>query len=92
MTTHALVTLNTTTATLLSPYGVHSGVNISIQNVNESGYIYLGGENVSTTNYGFRIDPSSAIAFELDAHDGIYAVSQSNSLQAAIMTTTLAEL
>ena len=51
MTTHALITLNTTTATLLSPYGVHSGVNISIQNVNESGYIYLGGENVSTTNY-----------------------------------------
>lgn len=92
MTTHALVTLSNTTPTLLSPIGVHSGVNISVQNVSASGYIYLGGDNVTTSNYGYRISPNSAISFELDAHDSIYAVSQINALSAATITTTLAEL
>ena len=92
MTTHALVSLNTSTATLLSPNGVHSGINLSAQNVNESGYIYLGGQGVTTSNYGFRISPGSAISFELDGHDGIYAVSQTNGLLTATITTTLAEM
>ena len=92
MTTHALVSLNTSTATLLSPNGVHSGINLSAQNVNESGYIYLGGQGVTTSNYGFRISPGSAISFELDGNDGIYAVSQTNGLLTATITTTLAEM
>lgn len=92
MTAHAFVTLSNTTATLLSPNGVHSGVNVSVQNVNASGYVYLGASTVTTSNYGFRIAPGSAISFELDAHDSLYAVSQSNGLNAAVITTTLAEL
>lgn len=92
MTTHALVSLNTSTATRLSPNGVHSGINISIQNVNESGYLYLGGQGVTTSSYGFRVSPGSAISFELDGNDGMYAVSQSNDLLAATITTTLAEM
>ena len=92
MTTHAFVTLSDATPTMLSPYGVHSGVNLSVQNVSASGYIYLGGDNVTTSNYGYRISPNSAIAFELDGHDAIYAVSETNGLNAAVITTTLAEL
>jgi len=92
MTTHNLVTLSSTEDTLLSPNGVHSGVNISIQNVNASGYIYLGGEGVTTSDYGFRLAVGNAISFELDALDSIYAVSQTNGLYAAVIITTLAEL
>ena len=92
MTTHAFVTLSNVTPTMLSPNGIHSGVNISVQNVSASGYIYLGADTVTTSNYGYRISPNSAISFELDAHDAIYAVSQTNGLNAAVITTTLAEL
>ena len=92
MTTHALVSLNTSTETRLSPNGVHSGINISIQNVNESGYLYLGGQGVTTSSYGFRVSPGSAISFELDGNDGMYAVSQTNDLLAATIITTLAEM
>lgn len=92
MTTHAFVTLSNTTPTLLSPNGVHSGINLSVQNVSASGYIYLGGDTVTTSVYGHRLSPNSAISFELDAHDSIYAVSETNGLNAATLTTTLAEL
>ena len=92
MTTHAFTTLSNTTPTLLSPNGVHSGVNVSVQNVSASGYIYLGDQNVTTSSYGYRISPNNAISFELDAYDSIYAVSQTNGLNAAVLITTLAEL
>lgn len=92
MNVHSFVTLSNTTATRLTPNGVHSGINLSVQNVNESGYIYLGGETVTTSNYGFRIAPNSAISFELDGPDAIYAVSQTNGLYAAVMTLALAEV
>lgn len=92
MNVHSFVTLSNVTATRLTPNGVHSGINVSIQNVNESGYVYLGGETVTTSNYGFRIAPGSAISFELDGPDAIYAVSQTNGLNAAVITLALAEV
>lgn len=92
MDVHSFVTLSNTVATRLTPSGVHSGINLSVQNVNESGYIYLGGETVSTSSYGFRIAPSSAISFELDGPDAIYAVSETDGLNAAVITLALAEV
>lgn len=90
MAMHNLVTLSNSSATLLSPYGRHSGVDITIQNVNDSGYIYLGSDNsVSSTSYGFRIMPNHSISFELPGFDSIYAVSSINSLKAAVIITNL---
>lgn len=91
MTQHAVVSLSSTTAIKVTPNGMHSGLDISVQNVNSSGYVYVGGEGVTTTNYGFRISPNSAISFELDGHDSIYLVSSSNGLSAAVITTILAD-
>lgn len=92
MNVHSFVTLSNVSATKLTPNGVHSGINVSVQNVNESGYVYLGGETVTTSNYGFRIAPSSAISFELDGLDALYAVSETNGLNAAVITLALAEV
>lgn len=92
MTIHSLTTLSDSSATLLSPNGTHSGVNVSVQNANDDGYIYIGGDTVTTLDYGYRISPNSAIAFELDAYDSIYAVSETNGMKAAVIITTLAEL
>ncbi len=89
MTVHALVTLNTESATLLSPSGVHSGCDLTMQNVNSAGYIYIGNSSVSETNYGYRILPNHAISFELPGKDAMYAVSSINDMKVAVMITGL---
>ena len=89
MTTHAIVTLSDTTATQISPYGTHSGADITVQNINESGFIYVGGAGVSTSDYGYRIAPASAISFELPGHDALFIVASENELQAAVITMGL---
>ena len=90
MTQSILHTLNTSSATRLSPNGTHSGLDFTIQNSNETGYIYLGGDSsVSSTNYGFRILPNHSISFELPGKDAIYAISSANGMKAAVIYTSL---
>ena len=65
MTLHAHTTLSNTTATRLSPNGLHSGMDITIQNIHESAYVYVGGEGVTASDYGYRIAPGAAFSIEL---------------------------
>lgn len=88
-TTHNLVTLSNTEATRLSPAGVHSGVDITVQNVNTSGYIYIGSSSVSSESYGYRILPNHAISIELNAKSTIYATSSASGMKAAVLVTNL---
>ena len=89
MTVHSIVALDSSTAVKLSPEGGrHSGVDLTIQNPNDSGYIYIGAENVTTTNYGYRILPNHAISFELAGTDHLYAVA-STSMNTATITIAL---
>lgn len=89
MTTHALITLSSDDATLLSPAGVHSGCDITIQNVDSAEYVYIGGASVSTSNYGYRVSPNNAISFELPGKDALYAVASDDGVQAAVIITGL---
>ena len=88
MTTHSLVTLNSS-ATLVSPLGIHSGVDITIQNLSSEAYVYLGGEGVTSSSFGYRIPPDSAVSFELPGKDALYAVTSSNGSQVAVLKTGL---
>lgn len=89
MTAHAVVTLSDTTPIQVSPNGTHSGIDITIQNVSASGFVYVGGAGVTTENYGYRIAPASAISFELPGYDALFLVGSSSSIQAAVITTGL---
>lgn len=89
MVKHSLLSLSSSTATALSPTVTHAGTDITIQNVNESGYIYVGNESVTTTSYGFRILPNHSISFELPGTDSLYAVSSVNGMNAAVIMTGL---
>jgi len=89
MTAHKLVVLSTTSPTLLSPPNTHSGVDITIQNVNAEGYIYIGASGLTSSDYGFRIDPSHAISIELNGRDSIYAIGSNSGLSVAVLTTAL---
>lgn len=89
MAIHNLKTVGTS-AVRLTPIGAHSGMDITLQNVNASGYIYIGAdENVTSTSYGFRILPNHSISFELPSHDALYAVASDPNLKLAIIQTGL---
>ena len=89
MTLHAHPTLSNTTATRLSPNGLHSGMDITIQNIHESAYVYVGGEGVTASDYGYRIAPGAAFSIELPGQDALYAISTVNSSKVAILQTGL---
>ena len=76
------------TAVRLSPYGVHSGTDITIQNLDGSNPIYLGGEGVTSSNFGYRLAPGNAISFELPGSDSIYAYSD-YEIEIAVLMTSL---
>lgn len=89
MATHSLTTLSNSTATRLTPSGLHSGMDITIQNVHDSAIVYIGGEGVSSSNYGFRLNAGSAISFELPGRDALYAISNTNNSKVAVLKTNL---
>ena len=89
MTIHNLITLDGETATLLSPPNTHSGTDITIQNVNASGYIYIGSDSVNSDSYGYRILPNHAISFELDGRDSLYAMSSAPDMDVAVIMVSL---
>jgi hypothetical protein len=91
MATHSLITVGTTASVRLTPFGdVHSGMDITIQNVNSTGYIYIGAnENVSSTDYGFRILPNHSWSVELSGEDHIYVRASLASMGVAVFKTGL---
>ena len=89
MTTHALTTLSSSAATRLTPLGNHSGMDITIQNIDASAYIYVGGEDLTSSSYGYRLSPGSAISFELPGKDALYAITSTNNSQIAVIKTNL---
>ena len=89
MTAQNLVTLSNSSITRLSPNGTHSGLDFTMQNVNASGYIYLGNESVSDTNYGFRLYPNQAISIELNGRDSIYAIASASDMKVAVLSVAL---
>lgn len=88
MTAHRIELIGAV-AKRITPNGTHSGMDITIQNVNESGNIYVGGIGVSTTTYGYKIMPNTAISFELPPRDALYLIADEANSQAAILSIGL---
>lgn len=89
MTQHALIQLVTQTETRLTPNGIHSGMDITIQNISDTAYVYIGGEGVNSEDFGYRLSPGQAWSVELPGTDAIYAVSSINDSYIAILKTGL---
>lgn len=89
MTTHNLITLATANeAVRITPPGLHSGLDVTIQNVGSS-IIYIGSESVTTSNYGFKLAADAAFSVELPGSDSLYAVSESDSATIAVLSFNL---
>lgn len=89
MTTHNLVTVGNVTPVRLTPNGLHSGMDITLQNVSSSGYIYVGAEGVSDEDYGYRLLPNHAISFELRPVDALYALASAPDTKLAVLQISL---
>ena len=89
MTQHSLTTLSSSSATRLSPNGVHSGLDVTIQNVHATAIVYIGGEDVTSSDYGYRIDAGTAFSIELPGKDSLYAITNTNGSQVAVLKTNL---
>jgi hypothetical protein len=89
---HKIHTLNNTTPVRVSPRPLHSGADITVQNLDSSAFVYVGvNDTLSTTSYGFKILPNSAISFELSGRDSIFLIGSTSSVQAAVLTIGLEE-
>lgn len=89
MTQHWLHELNDTTPLRLTPAGVHSGMDLTIQNVSNVAYVFLGGEGLSQNSFGFRIAPNEAFSVELPGKNHLYAISTDPSSWIAVLQTGL---
>lgn len=89
MTTHGLTTLSDSTDTRLSPAGTHSGLDITIQNVDATATVYIGGEGVTASDYGFKITAGAAWSVELPPKDEIHAITDTNGSKVAVLYTGL---
>jgi hypothetical protein len=88
--THNLYTLSNISATRLTPQGTGSGMDITVQNINDSAYVYIGGPDVSSSNFGYRLSPNTAISWELSGKDNnLFAISDINESQLAVIKTAL---
>jgi len=89
MTTHALVTLSNTADTLVTTPGIHSGADVTIQNVDDTAVVYIGGDGVTSTDYGFKLTPGAAWSVELASEDHIYAISDTDATKVAVLAVGL---
>jgi hypothetical protein len=64
-------------------------MDITLQNVNDFAYVYVGGEGVTASNYGYRIAPGHAISWELPERDSLYAIADTDESLLAVLKTGL---
>lgn len=91
-TYHKLLTLSNETATELTPGGkIHSGLDLTIQNVHESAIVYIGGTGVTASNYGYKLESGDGFSVELNPRDELFAISNTNGSQVALLRVLLEE-
>lgn len=87
--THQLVTLNASTATILTiPFANEPAysktLSVSIQNLNTV-TVYLGGIGVTSSSYGHALRPGATFTADLEASDDMYAIAASGTSNVAVM-------
>lgn len=86
MTLHSTIQLLNGEAVRLTPNGLHSGMDITIQNLDDADYVYIGGAGVNSEDFGYRLSPGAAWSVELPGTDAIYAVTNTNAYIAVLKT------
>ena len=64
-------------------------MDITIQNLEPDIYVYVGAEGVSLTDFGYRLNPGSAISFELSGKNALYAIADTAGGTVAVLRIAL---
>jgi hypothetical protein len=91
-TYHELLTLSDTTPTELTPGANHSGLDVTVQNVDDTAIVYVGGAGVTASDYGFKLVPGAGFSVELNPADRLYVISDTDASNAALLRVFLEEL
>lgn len=86
---HQNYTLSNVTPTLItidSGYVALPAMDMSIQNLSSTAFVYIGNSTVSTTNFGFRLEPGGVLCIdEVMWKDEIYALSDTDASSLAVI-------
>jgi hypothetical protein len=82
---HERVSVGTTATQLSSNYSGKDGQTVSVQNPSASVTVYLGGEGVTTTSYGFALAPLSDMSIDLQDGEKLFAVVASSTLTVNVL-------
>lgn len=64
---------------------IRSSYTIIVQNINSSGFIYIGNSAITTSNYGYKLYPGQGITIELASRSTLYAIASTSGMTVAIM-------
>ena len=64
-------------------------MDITIQNVDASAIVYIGGAGVTANDYGYKLTPSNAWSIELSGQDALYAITNTNGSKVAVLKSGL---
>ncbi len=88
--THKMFTLSSTSVTEVTvpsaeerPYA--SMLTVSIQNLSSDKYVLLGDDSITTSSYGFRLDPGQVFSADLNPSNDLYAICDSDSCDISVM-------
>lgn len=82
---HERVSVGTTATQLSSNYAGKDGQTVSVQNPSSSVTVYLGGEGVTTTSYGYALGVLSDMSIDLQDGEKLYAVVASSTLTVNVL-------
>jgi len=82
---HERVSVGTTATQLSSNYSGKDGQTISVQNPSTTVTVYLGGEGVTTTSYGYALGVVSDMSIDLQDGEKLYAVVASSTLTVNVL-------
>ena len=91
-TFHDLLTLSNATATELTPGNNHSGLDLTVQNVDDTAILYVGAAGVTATDYGFKLTPGAGVSFEVNPRDQLYIISDTDTSKAALLRMFLEDI
>ena len=90
MATGNLISVNSLTPTLITPSGIHSGVDLTIYNQGSSGQIiYIGGANVSSANYGVKLSTGEGFGLSVPPRDEVYVIAAADTVSVSVLTLGL---
>jgi hypothetical protein len=76
---HSRVSVGTTATQLTSDYDGKDGQTINVQNPAGGADVFLGGEGVTTSSYGFLLGAGISFSVELQDDEKLYAVVASST-------------